>query len=76
MPSGILAAMGFVAVFAGAARTPVACTLMAIEVFGPANPAAISISFIVPTAVCCFVAAKFSGRRRIYDSLDSNVAHS
>lgn len=76
MPPGILAAMGFVAVFAGAARTPVACTLMAIEVFGPANPAAISISFSVPTAVCCFVAAKFSGRKRIYDSLDSNVARS
>lgn len=68
MPPGILAAMGFVAVFSGAARTPVACTLMAIEVFGPANPAVITISFIFPTAVCCFVAAKLGGPGRIYDS--------
>ena len=30
-----LAAIGFVAVFAGAANTPLACTVMAIELFGP-----------------------------------------
>jgi H+/Cl- antiporter ClcA len=31
----MLAALGFVAVFAGAANTPLASTVMAIELFGP-----------------------------------------
>lgn len=34
LPMDLLAAMGFVAVFAGAANTPLACTLMAVELFG------------------------------------------
>ncbi len=34
LPMDLLAAMGFVAVFAGAANTPLACTLMAFELFG------------------------------------------
>jgi H+/Cl- antiporter ClcA len=34
LPLGIMAAMGFVAVFAGATNTPLACTLMGIELFG------------------------------------------
>lgn len=34
-PLAWLAALGFVGVFAGAARTPVACTVMAMELFGP-----------------------------------------
>lgn len=34
MPAPWLAALGFVAVFAGAANTPLACTLMAMELFG------------------------------------------
>lgn len=34
LPVGLLAGMGFVAVFAGAANTPLACILMAIELFG------------------------------------------
>ncbi len=34
MPLGLMAGIGFVAVFAGAANTPVACTLMAMELFG------------------------------------------
>jgi H+/Cl- antiporter ClcA len=34
MPFALLAALGFVAVFAGAANTPLACTLMAMELFG------------------------------------------
>gem|GEM_PF-74701 len=35
MPFPLLAAIGFVGVFAGAANTPLACTLMAMELFGP-----------------------------------------
>jgi H+/Cl- antiporter ClcA len=34
MPLGLMAAVGFVGVFAGAANTPIACTLMAMELFG------------------------------------------
>ena len=34
LPTGMLAAMGFVAVFSGAANTPLASTLMATELFG------------------------------------------
>ncbi len=34
LPAPLLAGMGFVAVFAGAANTPLASTLMAIELFG------------------------------------------
>ena len=33
-PLDLMAALGFVAVFAGAANTPLACTLMGIELFG------------------------------------------
>lgn len=34
LPMPVLAGLGLVAVFAGAAKTPIACTLMAIELFG------------------------------------------
>ncbi len=34
LPFSLLAGMGFVAVFAGATNTPLACTLMGIELFG------------------------------------------
>ena len=67
MPPGVLAAMGFAAVFAGAARTPLACTLLAFEVFVPANPELLSISFLSATAICCLVAARCSGAVGIYD---------
>lgn len=34
LPMGLLAGIGFVAVFAGATNTPIACTLMGIELLG------------------------------------------
>ncbi|MCM3170548.1 hypothetical protein M3617_28150, partial [Peribacillus frigoritolerans] len=34
LPAPVLAGLGFVAVFAGAANTPIASTIMAIELFG------------------------------------------
>ncbi|KAB8044502.1 voltage-gated chloride channel family protein [Janthinobacterium aquaticum] len=57
-PFALLAAVGFVAVFAGAANTPIASTLMAIELFG----AEIGIY----AAIGCFVAYQFSGQDGIY----------
>ncbi len=58
LPVALLAALGFVAVFAGAANTPLACTLMAIEIFG----ADIGVYAIV----ACVVSYVGSGHRGIY----------
>lgn len=61
----IITAVGFAAVFAGAANAPLACSLMAIELFG------ISIA---PYAVAgCFVSYYFSGHKGIYKS---QIVHS
>lgn len=60
LPTALLAGMGFVAVFAGAANTPLACTIMAIELFGA--------SCGVYVALACVVAYFFSGHRGIYGS--------
>jgi H+/Cl- antiporter ClcA len=60
LPMALLAGMGFVAVFAGATNTPIACILMGIELFG-----AESGLFI---AIACVVAYIFSGHNGIYGS--------
>lgn len=60
LPVGLLAGMGFVAVFAGAANTPLACTLMAIELFGAECG--------VYVFAACVMAYFFSGHRGIYGS--------
>lgn len=57
-PTAFFAALGFAAVFAGAARTPIACIVMGIELFGGA-PA-------VPLAAACVVCCTLSGRQGIY----------
>lgn len=53
-----LSAVGFVAVFAGAANTPLACTIMGAELFGSGS--------VVAVAVGCVVAYVFSSHRGIY----------
>ncbi|WP_317192179.1 chloride channel protein [Hymenobacter ruricola] len=58
LPVALLAAMGFVGVFAGAANTPLACTLMGLELFG--GQAGICLG------LTCVVAYGFSGHRGIY----------
>jgi H+/Cl- antiporter ClcA/PII-like signaling protein len=47
LPPSLLAAMGFVGVFAGAANTPMASTLMAVELFGPEAGAYAAIASVV-----------------------------
>ncbi len=47
LPAPLLAGMGFVGVFAGAANTPVAATVMAIELFGAAVGSYAGIACIV-----------------------------
>lgn len=58
LPLSLLAGMGFVAVFAGAANTPLACMVMALEIFGT-TPG-------VYTALACIMSYLFSGHAGIY----------
>ena len=60
MPVPLLAGIGFVAVFAGAANTPLASTLMAMELFGA--------EVGVYAAIACVVSYLFSGHTGIYRS--------
>lgn len=56
--SHLLAGLGFAAVFAGASNTPIACSLMAIEIFGLE---------IAPYAlIACFASYWVSGNKSIY----------
>lgn len=59
-PVDLFAGLGFIAVFAGATNTPLACVFMGIELFGSEN--------VVYYAVACFTAYYFSGHSGIYYS--------
>lgn len=60
LPMALLAGMGFVAVFSGATNTPVACTLMGIELFGAECGVFVGLASVV--------AYLFSGHSGIYGS--------
>jgi H+/Cl- antiporter ClcA len=60
LPAPLLAGMGFVAVFGGAANTPIASTLMGIELFG--------LESGVFIAIACVMSYVFSGHAGIYSS--------
>jgi H+/Cl- antiporter ClcA len=60
VPVPFLAALGFVAVFAGASNTPLACTIMGAELFGSGA--------VVYFATACVVSYVFSSHRGIYGS--------
>ncbi|MGN6293316.1 MAG: voltage-gated chloride channel family protein [Chitinophagaceae bacterium] len=57
-PVDLMAGLGFIAVFAGATNTPIACTIMGVELFGGDH--------ILYYAVACFTAYYFSGHTGIY----------
>ncbi len=57
-PTDLFAALGFVAVFAGATKTPLACTVLGIELFGGEHA--------VYLATACFIAYRCSGCSGIY----------
>ncbi|MCX2479784.1 voltage-gated chloride channel family protein [Pedobacter sp. MC2016-15] len=59
-PLSLFAALGFIAVFAGATNTPLACTMMGIELFGG--------EYALLFAIACFTAYFFSGHRGIYSA--------
>lgn len=62
-PVDLFAGLGFVAVFAAAANTPLACTIMAVELFGTGGG-----PNVVYFAVACFGAYFFGGHAGIYVS--------
>ncbi len=51
-------ALGYVAVFAAASNTPVACTILAVELFGE--------KILVPVLICALIATVVKGRRSVY----------
>jgi len=57
-PLPLFAALGLVAVFGAAAKTPIACTIMALELFGPDAAAYF--------AIACFLAFLISGQKSLY----------
>jgi len=59
-PVDLMAGLGFIAVFSGATNTPIACTIMGVELFGAGN--------ILYYAVACFTAYYFSGESGIYSA--------
>jgi H+/Cl- antiporter ClcA len=65
LPADFMAALGFIAVFAAAANTPLACIVMAVELFGGAP--------LLGVAITTVVAYASSGHRGIY--LAQRVMH-
>lgn len=63
-----LAALGFIAVFCGAANTPIACFLMGIELFGGDG----AVYFFI----ACLVSYLFSGHTGIYTSQQIGISKS
>lgn len=63
-----LAALGFIAVFCGAANTPIACFIMGIELFGSEGALYLFIA--------CLVSYVFSGHSGIYSSQQIGVSKS
>ncbi len=65
-PIDLIAALGFIAVFAGATNTPLTCTIMGVELFGGEH--------VLYYAVACFLAYYFSGHSGIYSSQKVSVS--
>lgn len=68
LPMDLLAGMGFVAVFAAAANTPITTIIMGIELFGSGN--------VYYIATACIVAYLVSGKTGIYKSQKIGVPKS
>lgn len=65
-PVDLFAGLGFIAVFAGATNTPLACTIMGVELFGGEH--------FLYYAIACFIAYYFSGHSGIYTSQRVSVS--
>jgi H+/Cl- antiporter ClcA len=66
-PADLFAGLGFVAVFAGATNTPLACTIMAIELFGS--------DYLATFAIACATAWLFSGSAGLYSAQRVSPKH-
>jgi H+/Cl- antiporter ClcA len=69
VPFALLAAVGFVAVFAGAANTPIASTLMAVELFG-AEVGVFAALACVMSYVCSGHAGIYRAQRVVHRKMD------
>ncbi len=58
VPIDLFAALGMVALFAGASKAPLACIILGVELFGAEH--------FFHIAVACWVAHRFSGKMGIY----------
>lgn len=65
-PIDLFAGLGFIAVFAGATNTPIACTIMGAELFGA--------DYTLYFAIACFTAYYFSGHAGIYHAQRTAVS--
>ena len=72
-PIDLFAGLGFVGVFAGATNTPLACTIMGIELFASSQSDLLNGGFIVYLAITCFVAYLLSGHSGVY--LSQRIVH-
>lgn len=59
-PVDLFAGLGLIAVFAGAANTPLACVVMGLELFGTEH--------LIYMVAACFVAFACSGKKGIYSA--------
>ena len=64
LPLALLAATGLIAVFAGSAKTPLACTFMGIELFGAYG--------LLWFAIACFISYAVAGKKGIYTEEESD----
>lgn len=60
LPVALGAVVGYAAVFGGVANVPLACTILAVELFGR--------NALVPAGIACVIAYIFSGHHGIYES--------
>lgn len=60
LPVDLWAGLGFIAVFAGAANTPLACAVMGVELFGG--------TYFIYFLAACFIAFAVSGKKGIYSA--------
>lgn len=67
LPFALLAGMGFVAVFSGSTNTPLACTIMGLELFG--------VECWPYLAIACIVAYISAGHTGIYTSQKKGTKH-
>lgn len=58
LPASFIAGLGFVAVFAGTTKTPLACVFMGVEIFG--------LEMIIYLIISCFISYYVSNKHSIY----------